>query len=62
MAEPDRKKIAAAWVSRGFGCDLWTDAPGQTWEDFRHAVDELLTVLVGPDGVRGRRRGIILLG
>jgi quercetin dioxygenase-like cupin family protein len=47
MAEPDRKKIAADWTSRGFGCDLWTDSPGQTWENFRHATDELVTVLEG---------------
>jgi mannose-6-phosphate isomerase-like protein (cupin superfamily) len=47
MAEPDRKKIAADWGSRGFGCDLWTDPPGQKWEDFRHATDELVTVLEG---------------
>jgi hypothetical protein len=47
MAEPDRKKIAAGSASRGFGCDLWTDAPGQSWEDFRHPTDEVVTVLVG---------------
>jgi quercetin dioxygenase-like cupin family protein len=47
MAEPDRNKIAADWASRGFSCDLWTDPPGQRWEDFRHAMDELVTVLEG---------------
>jgi quercetin dioxygenase-like cupin family protein len=47
MPEPDREKIAAEWASKGFGCDLWTDAPGRTWEDFRHATDELVTVLEG---------------
>jgi len=47
MAEPDRQKIAADWASRGFGCDLWTDAPGQRWEDFRDPTDELVSVLVG---------------
>jgi quercetin dioxygenase-like cupin family protein len=47
MAEPDRAKIAAVWAARGFSCDLWTDPPGQTWEDFRHATDELVTVLEG---------------
>jgi len=35
MADLDRKKIAADWASRGFSCDLWTDAPDQRWEDFR---------------------------
>jgi len=47
MADPDRKKIAAKWAARGFGCDLWTDEPGQRWEDFRHPTDELVTVLEG---------------
>jgi len=47
MAELDRKKIAADWASRGFNCDLWTDPPGQRWEDFKHATDELVTVLEG---------------
>jgi quercetin dioxygenase-like cupin family protein len=47
MTEPNRTKIAADWAARGFSCDLWTDAPGQRWEDFRHAEDELVTVLEG---------------
>ena len=47
MAEPNRTKIAADWASRGFSCELWTDPPGQRWDDFRHATDELVTVLEG---------------
>src|SRR5215475_749404 len=47
MAEPDRSKITADWASRGFSCDLWTDPPGQRWEDFRGATDELIMVLEG---------------
>ncbi len=47
MTGPDRRKIAADWASRGFGCDLWTDPPGQRWEDFRHTTDELVAVLEG---------------
>src|SRR5271166_4556187 len=47
MAEPDRTKIGDDWAFRGFSCDLWTDAPGQRWEDFRHPTDELVTVLAG---------------
>jgi quercetin dioxygenase-like cupin family protein len=46
-AETDRNKFATDWESRGFRCDLWTDPPGQRWEDFRHATDELVTVLEG---------------
>lgn len=47
MAVPNRTKVAADWSARGFSCDLWTDPPGQRWEDFRHATDELVTVLEG---------------
>ena len=39
--------VRSNWHSRGFGCDVWTDPPGQTWEDYRHAVDELVMVLEG---------------
>jgi quercetin dioxygenase-like cupin family protein len=47
MAEIDRKSIAADWARWGFSCDLWTDPPGQCWEDFTHPTDELLIVLEG---------------
>jgi quercetin dioxygenase-like cupin family protein len=43
----DRAKIAAEWAARGFDCNVWTDPPGQFWEDFCHATDELVTVLEG---------------
>ena len=43
----DQARIAADWAARGFCCELWTDAPGQRWEDFRHPTDELVTVLEG---------------
>ena len=43
----DPKRVARDWQSRGFGCDVWTDPPGQTWEDFVHEVDELVMVLEG---------------
>jgi quercetin dioxygenase-like cupin family protein len=47
MAELDRERIAADWAARGFSCELWTDPPAQRWENFRHATDELVTVLEG---------------
>jgi quercetin dioxygenase-like cupin family protein len=47
MPAVNREQIAADWASRGFSCDLWTDRPGQRWEDFWHATDELVTVLEG---------------
>jgi quercetin dioxygenase-like cupin family protein len=43
----DREQIAADWAIRGFSCDLWTDTPGQRWEGFTHATDEVVIVLEG---------------
>ena len=43
----DRHQIADNWKSRGFSCELWTDPPGQSWEDFTHATDEVVVVLEG---------------
>lgn len=43
----DRAKVAADWAGRGFSCDLWVDPPGQCWEDFTHATDELVLVIEG---------------
>ena len=47
MPEPNRQSIASQWASRGFSCEVWTDPPGQNWEHFTHAMDELITVLEG---------------
>lgn len=43
----DIKSVAKGWKARGYSCDVWTDPPGQTWEDFTHSVEELFMVLEG---------------
>jgi quercetin dioxygenase-like cupin family protein len=43
----DIKAVRSDWQSRGFSCDVWTDPPGQVWNDYRHAVDEVVMVLEG---------------
>jgi len=43
----DRERVERAWGARGFSCNLWTDPPGQVWEDFAHATDELVMVVDG---------------
>ncbi|MEZ5940705.1 MAG: cupin domain-containing protein [Planctomycetaceae bacterium] len=43
----DHQQIAEDWNRRGFSCELWTDPPGQRWEDFTHATDEVVIVLSG---------------
>lgn len=47
MSETSRQQIASLWATRGFSCQPWTDPPGQRWEDFRHATDEIVIVLEG---------------
>src|SRR5262245_5540626 len=44
MTTIDREKIAPEWVARGFGCELWSDPPGERWVDFSHRTDELVCV------------------
>jgi quercetin dioxygenase-like cupin family protein len=35
------------WEARGYSGGVWTDPPGQKWENFCHDVDELLMVVTG---------------
>jgi mannose-6-phosphate isomerase-like protein (cupin superfamily) len=43
----DRRAVERDWTARGFSCGLWTDPPGQVWEDFTHATDELFMLVDG---------------
>lgn len=43
----DRVQVRQDWRSRGFSCGLWVDPPGQVWEDYVHATDELVMILEG---------------
>jgi quercetin dioxygenase-like cupin family protein len=47
LVELSRPRVERDWRSRGFGCGLWVDPPGQVWEDYTHATDELVIVLEG---------------
>lgn len=47
IPEAKLEQVARDWKARGFSCDLWVDPPGQRWEDFVHAVDELVMVIEG---------------
>jgi len=47
MSERSLQQIASLWATRGFNCQFWTNPPGQRWEDFRHATDEIVIVLEG---------------
>ena len=39
--------IRQDWRNRGFSCDLWVDPPGQCWEGYVHATDELVMIVEG---------------
>ena len=39
--------VIESWKERGYSCHLFTDPPGQTWNGFVHATNELVTVLDG---------------
>jgi hypothetical protein len=41
----NRKDVQANWAQRGFSCGLWTDPPGQRWENFVHNTDEVVMVV-----------------
>ena len=47
MKSRSTKDISKDWNKRGFSCGLWTDPPGQRWEDFVHRTDELVLVMEG---------------
>jgi quercetin dioxygenase-like cupin family protein len=39
--------VLKAWEARGYSGGVWTDPPGQAWENFVHDVDELMMVVCG---------------
>ncbi len=43
----DEQLVKENWSKRGFTFGLWTDPPGQRWEDFVHGTDELVMVVDG---------------
>ena len=47
MGSVDLQKIQQDWTKRGFSFGIWTDAPGQRWEDFVHETNELFMVVNG---------------
>src|SRR5438270_5456339 len=45
--ETRMEQVETRWAQRGFSCGLWTDPPGQRWENFVHATDEVVMVVDG---------------
>ncbi len=43
----NRDAVARDWAARGYSCHEFVDPPGQAWNDFVHATNELVTVLEG---------------
>ena len=47
LTEVEIEKIRNDWLSCNFTCGIWTDPPGQQWENFTHGTDELVAVIQG---------------
>jgi mannose-6-phosphate isomerase-like protein (cupin superfamily) len=43
----DRNAVAKDWADRGYDCQPFSDPPGQEWNGFVHATNELVTVVEG---------------
>ncbi len=39
--------VRSDWSARGYDCHPFTDPPGQTWRDFVHDTNEVVTVVEG---------------
>ena len=47
MKTIDTSSIKKDWQTRGYSADIWTDPPGQVWQDYIHGADELLMLIDG---------------
>ena len=47
MSSIDIHHIQKDWTNRGYSFGIWSDNPGQVWENFIHATDELFLVVDG---------------
>lgn len=43
----DKTAVEIEWGTRGYSCSWFIDPPGQQWNDFVHACNELVTVVEG---------------
>ena len=43
----DHEHVKPNWTQRGFSFGIWTDPPGQRWENFTHGTDEVVMVIDG---------------
>ena len=43
----DHEHVKSNWTQRGFSFGIWTDPPGQRWENFTHGTDEIVMVIDG---------------
>ncbi|MEQ8710293.1 MAG: cupin domain-containing protein [Rhodospirillales bacterium] len=53
-------QVAADWSARGFGCNPFTDPPGQQWLGFVHDTNELVTVVQGKIAVTVSGQTVVL--
>lgn len=43
----DHGEVSRDWAERGYSCDVFIDPPGQSWRNFVHDTNELVTVMEG---------------
>ncbi len=43
----DPQAVQLDWRGRSYDCHRFTDPPGQTWNDFVHETNEVVTVVDG---------------
>lgn len=43
----DSDSVQSDWRGRGYDCHRFTDPPGQTWNNFVHGTNEVVTVVQG---------------
>lgn len=46
-APVDPEQVRKNWYDRGYDCHTFTDPPGQTWNNFVHETNEVVTVVDG---------------
>ena len=43
----DPEQVRKNWRDRGYDCHVFADPPGQTWNNFMHETNEVVTVVDG---------------
>lgn len=57
MQSVDKNRVKENWKNRGFSFGVFSDPPGQCWENYSHPQDEIFMVAEGEVELQlGRRK------